>query len=214
MAAAVLICAAAIGGTVCASDNHRREVIVSRGIINYDNGKVIIDSADLMTLADEMDGLEVSFKSGIADTLAQIGTYIQPDGSISHNNKADIDPQQIAFGDLAVGILQSQSVAHLARTQGRNEKGPVYYKFAANNLLEVTENDTGMPVWIVPATEDNLTTQTAAWTDGHCLMGNGSDNYYFYQKGFIEGYADKLGATVEYRYDDTGRIESAELIFP
>lgn len=214
MTAAVLVCAAAIGSTAYASGGQRRGAIGSRGRIIYDNDQVIMDSADLITLADEMDGIEAAFKSCIADALAQIETYVQPDGSISHNNKADIDPRRIAFGDLVAGILQSQSVAHLARTQGRNEKGLIYYKFATNNLLEVTENDTGMPVLIVPATEENLTTQTAAWTNGHCLIGNGSDNYYFYQKGFIEGYAEKMGASVEYRYDDTGRIESAELVFP
>lgn len=211
--AAILVCTTVIGGKVCAAEVKRRDGIDSRGIINYDDGKVVIDSADLVALADEMDDLELSFKVGIADALAKIRTYIQPDGSISHDVKADIDPQQIVFGSLTDAILQTQSVSHLANTQASDESGLIYYKFAKNNILEVTGEDTGMPVFIVPATEDNLTAQTAGWVDGQCLAGNGSDNYYFYQKGFIEGYAKKIGAVVEYQYDDSGKIESAKLVF-
>ena len=214
MGAAILVCTAAIGSTVCAADVNRRDGIESRGTVNYDNGKVVINSADLVTLAGKMDGLELSFKTDVPGALAKIKTYIQPDGSVSHDVKADFDPQHIAFGSLIDAILQSQSVSHLANTQASDGSGRIYYKFARNNILEVTGEDTGMPVLIVPATEDNLTAQTAGWVDGQCLVGNGSDNYYFYQKGFIEGYAGKLGAAVEYQYDDSGEIESAVFIFP
>lgn len=214
MGAVILICTAAIGQTVCAAEGQRRDRLSSSGIINYDNGRVVINSADMVILANEMDELERAFKPDIADTLAKIGTYIQSDGSVGHDKEADIDPRQIVFGDFVAGILQSQSVSHLAGTQASDESGLIYYKFAKNNILEVTGEDTGMPVLIVPATEDNLSAQTAGWADGHCLAGNGADNYYFYQKGFIEGYAGKIGAAVEYQYDDSGKIESAELIFP
>lgn len=214
MVTAVLICSLIGGNMAHASYERRRDGISSRGAVNYDHGKVIIDSADLITLADETDILEASFKTDITDALAEMGTYIQQDGSISHDGRTDIDPRQIAFRNLEIGILKSQSVAHLADTQASDSRGPVYYRFEKNNLLEVTSADTGMPVLIIPATEDNLTAQTAAWVDGYSLVGNGSDNYYFYQKGFIEGYAGRVGAKVEYKYDDTGKIESAKLIFP
>ena len=213
MVLAILVCVTFSGSAVYASSGHRRDGISSRGAINYDQGGIVIDSADLITLADEMDELEGSFKTNIVDALDKIGTYMRQDGSISHTNRADIDPLQLAFRNLEAGILKSQSVAHLADTQASHGQSPLFYKFPHNNLLEVTDDDTGMPVFIVPATEDNLTVQTAGWVDGHCLAGNGSDNYYFYQKGFIEGYAAKIGATVEYQYDDTGKIKSANLIF-
>lgn len=212
--AAVLLCSLIVCGMVRASSERRRDGISSHGAINYGQGKVVIDSADLIILADEMDALETSFKTDIVDALAKIRTYMQPDGGISHEDKADIDPRRIAFRDLETGILKSQSVDHLAGTHASDTKGPIYYRFDKNNLLEVTADDTGMPVLIMPATEDNLTAQTAAWVDRHSLAGNGSDNYYFYQKGFIEGYAAKVGATVEYQYDDTGKMESATLSFP
>lgn len=214
MTATVLVCVSVIGTTVCAAGGHRRDEISSRGTIDYDNGTVVIDSADLTTLADEMDELETSFKTSAAKTLAQIGTYIQQDGGISYEEKQEIDPLKVAFGNYISGILRSQSIAFLADRQASDTKGPIYYKYEKNNLLEVTNVDTGMPVHIVPATADNLAVQTAAWVDGQCLAGNGFDNYYFYLKGFIEGYAAKMGATVEYQYDDTGKIESAKLVFP
>ena len=210
----VLTCITVVGRTVYASGEQRRGGIISRGAINYDHGRVVIDSADLITLADEMDNLEISYKSKITGTLADMKTYMQQDGSISHENREDIDSQKVAFHYLVSAVLQSQSVAHLSSTQASNIKGLIYYKFAKNNILEVTGNDTGMPVYIVPATEDNLSAHTAAWVNGQSLYGNGSDNYYFYQKGFIEGFAAKVGATVEYRYDDSGKIESARLIYP
>lgn len=211
--AMILFCSTAVG-TVRASAGHRRDVIKSHGIINYDNGRVVIDPADLRLLADETDHLETTYKTDIRDNLVKIGTYVWQDGSISHDNNTDVDARQIAFGSLVRGILQSQSVAHLANVQASDTGSPIYYKFEKNHLLEVTGSDTGMPVLIVPATEDNLSLQTAAWVDGQCLLGNGFDNRYFYLKGFTESYADRVGAAVEYQYDDTGKIESAKLIFP
>lgn len=210
----ILVSAVLASGTVYASEGHRRDSVYSRGTIDYDHGEVVINAGDLITLANETDELERRYKTGIADALAQIGTYIQQDGSVSHESKGDIDPCGIKFGKLILGILQSQSVRHLADIQASDTKGPVYYRYETNNILEVTGEDTGMPVYIMPATADNLTTQTAAWIDGRCIDGNGFDNYYFYQKGFIEGYAAKEGAAVVYQYDDTGKIESAKLVFP
>lgn len=210
----ILFSAVFMFDTVHASEGHRRDSIHSRGMIDYDHGKVVISARDLITLANETDELERIYKTGLADALGQIGTYIHRDGSISHESRGDINPSEIKFGTLILGILQSQSVRHLADIQASDTKGSVYYKYETKNILEVTGEDTGMPVYIVPATADNLTTQTAAWVDGRCLDGNGSDNYYFYQKGFIEGYAARVGADVIYQYDDTGKIESAELIYP
>lgn len=212
--AAVSICVTAVSTTVYASGGYRRNAIESRGAINYDRGKVVIDSIDFITLADEIDKLEISYKTDITDALAGIGTYIQQDGSTGHDVKVNIDPQQIAFRNLESGILQSQSVDSLAGRQASGTGGVIYYKYASQNILEVTTSNTGMPVYIMPAQEDNLSTQTAAWVNGHSLVGNGSDNYYFYQKGFIEGYAARVGATVEYQYDNTGKIESARFVFP
>lgn len=211
----VCCCTVFIGSTVSASANQRRNEIQSQGIINYDNGKVLVDTTDLLLLAEQMDDLELSFKEGLIDGLAGIGTYIQEDGSIDYDNKSeDIDPQQIVYSALTEGILKSQSVAHLSGIQASDEKGIIYYAREPNNILEVTHDNTAMPVFIAAAADDNLSSGTAAWVDGKCLVGTGADNYYFYQKGYIEGYAEKNGGTVEYTYDETGRMESAKITFP
>lgn len=211
---AVCFCTVLIGSTVSASANQRWSTIESRGIIDYDNGRVSVNAADLILLAEQMDDLEISFKEELADGLARIGTYIQEDGSIDHDNKSeDMDPQQIAYSALTTGILQSQSVAHLAGIQASDEKGSLCYAREPNSILEVTHENTGKPVFITAATEDNLASKTAAWVDGRCLVGTGADNFYFYQKGYIEGYAEKNGGTVEYTYDETGRMKSAKIIF-
>lgn len=211
---AVLSCIILIGSTALASTDQHRGMIRSKGIIDYANGKVIIDASDLTSLADQMDKLEISYKTALVDSLAQIGTYMQTYGSIDHRTRADIDPQRIRYEDFVTGIEKSQSVIHLVKTQAADTHGLVYYKFEKNNILEVTDKNTGMPVYIAPAITDNLSEQTAAWIDGQCMEGNGADNYYFYQKGFIEGYAAKIGAEVKYTYDDSGRIKSADLIIP
>ncbi len=209
----IILCIS-ISSTAAASTDQRRGSIQSKGVINYANGKVIIDSADLISLADQTDELEISYKTALTESLAQIGTYVRADGSIEHSSREEIDPQQVRYGDLTAGILQSQAVDHLADTQAADTNGNIYYAREVNNILEVTNDDTGMPVYISPALEDNLTADTAAWINGKCIVGTGADNYYFYQKGYIEGYAAKVGATVEYVYDDTGRVSSAKLIFP
>lgn len=203
-----------MGSTAVASAEQRRNSIQSKGIIDYENGKVIIDSSDLTGLADQIDELEISYKKALTDSLAQIGSYVRADGSIEHDNEEDINSQQIRYRDLTAGILQSQSVDYLSNTQATDSTGYIYYAREKNNILEVTDEDTGMPVYIMPGMEDNLTTDTAAWIDGKCIVGTGADAYYFYQKGYIEGYAAKVGATVEYIYDDTGKVSSAKLIFP
>lgn len=202
------------GSAVVASTEQRRSMIQSKGIIDYANGKVIMDSSDLTNLADQTDELEISYKKTLADSLVKIGSYVRTDGSIEHDKAEDIDSQQIRYGDLTAGILHSQSVDYLSDTQASDSSGYIYYAHEKNNILEVTNEDTGMLVYIMPGTEDNLTANTAAWIDGKCIVGTGADAYYFYQKGYIEGYAAKVGATVEYIYDDTGRVSSAKLIFP
>lgn len=203
-----------IDGTVSAATVRRRDEVKSKGIIDYGNGKVIINSSDLTSLADQTDELELSFKTAITDSLANIGTYMQQDGSINHDGEENIDPQRIKYSDLMTGISESQSVGHLADVQAADTKALIYYAREVNNILEVTHDNTQMPVLIAAVTEDNLTADTAGWINGECITGNGADNYYFYQKGYIEGYAAKLGATVEYTYDETGKVKSAKLILP
>lgn len=138
-----------MGSTAAASTDQRRSMIQSKGIINY-AGKVIIDSSDVTNLADQTDDLEISYKKALTDSLAQIGSYVRADGSMEHDKKEEIDPQQIRYSDLTAGILNSQSVAYLSDTQAADLTGYVYYAQSPNNILEVTNDNTGMPVYIMP----------------------------------------------------------------
>ena len=51
-----------MSSTVMAAADQRKNSIQSKGIINYANGKVIMDSSDLINLADQTDELEISYK--------------------------------------------------------------------------------------------------------------------------------------------------------
>lgn len=183
-------------GAADGTGGSRRDALRSCGAVVYGDGSIVLDSADLYMLADRMDEFEQQYGGDVCGALVQIGTEVGKDGSI------------------LAGILQSQSVAHLQAVQASAGAVPLYYRMEPNHLLEVTGEDTGMPVLIRPASADNLTAGTAAWVDGKCVMGNGEDSRYFYQKGFIEGLAQKVGADVEYQYDDSGKVCSATLLYP
>lgn len=140
----------------------------SKGIINYDSGKVVFDSSDLVKLADEIDNLDTGYKYEAVSALSKIDTYLKADGTIVHDKPAEaISPESVSkftIAQICEGIMQSQSVAHLA---DRN---------------------------IVPASENSLSAGCAAWVDGRLLIGNGGDNKENYNKGYEEGEASRPAA--------------------
>lgn len=97
---------------VSADTKRRRDLLVSHGIINYDNGTVIANAADLSLLADKTDDLGNAYSTAICRALNQIGTYFDAGGNVNHASQT---AQSVALscGQLAEGILQSQSVSHL-----------------------------------------------------------------------------------------------------
>ncbi|MDE6661801.1 MAG: hypothetical protein K2K46_00525 [Lachnospiraceae bacterium] len=140
----------------------------SKGIINYDSGKVVFDSSDLVKLADEIDNLDTGYKYEAVSALSKIDTYLKADGTIVHDKPDEtISPEnasKFTIAQICEGIMQSQSVAHLA---DRN---------------------------IVPASENNLSKGCAAWVDGRLLIGSGGDNEENYNKGYEEGKASRPAA--------------------
>ena len=91
-------------------DNVRKENIQSKGIIDYSSGEVVINSLDLIYLANEIDVLEHTYKKIILKYLNGINTYMTSDGSITH----DVVNSDVAyypkFEDLINGISLSQEV--------------------------------------------------------------------------------------------------------
>lgn len=196
----ILICVCIVGGSVLAEDGeyNRRNRIASKGVFNFSNNTVMLDSSDLTYLADEIDDLERTYKSSTMEALNRIGTfYTSTDGSISHNcddNHVSSDmAAELLFSDLYQGILKSQSVEHLAGVQAEDTDGnPLYYADQgageSHDLIRVTKNANDYPLFIQPANAKNLTAGTAAWVDGELIIGNGGDNTAYHDNGKNEGY--------------------------
>lgn len=153
----------------------------SKGIINYDSGKVVFDSSDLVKIADEIDNLDTGYKYEAVSALNKINTYLKADGTIVHD-KTDqtISPEyatKLTVAQICEGILKSQSVAHLADQN------------------------------IVPASENSLSEGCAAWVDGRLLIGNGNDNKENYSKGYEDGEASRPPAAC-YFLGSRSKVES------
>lgn len=101
-----------VDGTVSASENKRRNLITSRGVINYDNGKVTANAANLFTLADQTDALANAYTAAVYRALNDIGTYFDADGNVNHESQTAAS-LVLSCERLMEGILQSQSVDHL-----------------------------------------------------------------------------------------------------
>ena len=158
-----------------------RDSLNSKGIINYDSGKVVFDSSDLVKLADEIDNLDTGYKYEAVSALNSISTYFKADGTIVHDNEGEmILPEyasKLTVAQICKGILKSQSVDHLA------------------------DRD------IVPASENSLSKGCAAWVDGRLLIGSGGDNEENYNKGYEEGKASKPAAAC-YFLGTSSKVES------
>lgn len=142
----------------------RKDAISSRGVIDYADKTVVMDSSDFIRLADWIDGIDAAYEESTADmaeALKQIGTYFMADGSVTHESEKaagfDGNAVKLPYNKIREGILQSQSVAHLAEQQ------------------------------IGAAAAENLSRGTAAWVDGKLIIGNGADNDACYDKGYSAG---------------------------
>lgn len=102
------------GGAVAVSADRLRDSLNSRGTIDYDDGTVIVDAGDLLSLADHIDDLGDGYATMIYRALCCIGTYFDSEGNVNHEANKAVDPPYLSCEQLAAGILQSQSVGHLA----------------------------------------------------------------------------------------------------
>lgn len=91
-------------------DYVRKNKVKSKGMIDYAGGTVVMNSADLIYIANEMDIFENTYKYMILKYLNDIHTYMTADGSVTHN-VADSDASYFpTFGQLIKGISLSQEV--------------------------------------------------------------------------------------------------------
>lgn len=154
---AVLVIAGGLGICVKAQPDKRSANIKSSGIFEFDNGAAVIDTSDLTYLADEIDLLEDTYKTGTVKALNEIDTYFKADGSTTHiadENALNYENASVLpYNAILSGILNSQSIP-----EGNNG-----------------------------AVSGNLSRGTAAWVNGNLVVGNGADNDSFYNRGFSEG---------------------------
>lgn len=188
----------------------RKDKLRSKGTIDYGDGTVVIHSADLTYLADEIDILESSYKTNTVTALHNIGTYFNGEGSITYaRDGADSSVEsalRLPFSKLYEAIEKSQTVEHLAAQQAVNYAGmPLYYATEEDrnnqNICSVTTQENGFPLFIKAVSAANMTAGTAAWVDGEIVIGNGADNHDYYNQGYVDGYAAVVNAAqISYIY--------------
>ena len=171
----VIIAGLAAATSVTAQTGRRASNIKSNGNFDFNNGKVTIYSSDLIFLADEIDLLEDTYKTGVAEALDQIGTYFKSDGTSTHNrNESTVAPSDAAslpFGAIREGIVNSQSIP-TERT---------YTGTLPGQNAQTSGN-------ISAAQADQLSLGAAAWVEGNLIIGTGADNNTYYSQGSQDGY--------------------------
>lgn len=170
-----------------------RQLLQSDGRIVYQEGNhsVVLDSQDLYRIADRMD----LFKLGISRQLASLGTYLTTGEGIpmqtsdvlkvTHVSPAQeysVDPLTVDFNALLEGVAASQSVPADSSAYGY-EMGTTLYQTKEGVLTTVEDEAACAAVQIRPATAENLSAGTAAWVDGHLLLGTGEDNRHYFEQG-------------------------------
>lgn len=173
--AIVMIAGLAAATSATAQTGRRASNIKSNGNFDFDSGKVTIYSSDLIYLADEIDLLEDTYKTGVAEALDQIGTYFKSDGTSTHNrNESTVAPSEatsLPFGAIREGIINSQSI-------------PTERTYTGTLPGQATQTSGN----ISAAQADHLSLGTAAWVDGDLIIGTGADNNTFYTQGSQDGY--------------------------
>lgn len=97
------------GGSVSASVAKQRDKLDSHGIINYDNGRVLISASDLLILADRTNELADNYAALTCRALNKIGTYFDAEGNVNHEAQTG-DALTLGIEQLTEGIRQSQSI--------------------------------------------------------------------------------------------------------
>lgn len=181
-----------------------RSSLYSQGAVSYRNGteSVVIDSADLYTLADRLD----LFKVRTVEQLGVIGTYLsdnlegkpltsEADINALHQKPptgSETDPRSLSFDMIVKGIAKSQSIPTDPTDYGM-EAGTTLY-LGKDGKLYSSKQEGADEIHIRRATAENLSAGTAAWVDGHLILGTGDDNKAYHDLGYQEGADDRGGS--------------------
>lgn len=162
-----------------------RNALHSNGAFRYSQGEgsVVIDSADLYTLADRLD----LFKVRAAKQLEAMQTYLTRDsGGVAltgtdgvyavHSRPSagqEIDPLTLDFAAILEGIAVSQSIPADPAAYGMAADTQLYK--TPEGKLVTTASEGAEPVSIQAASAENLSAGMAAWVNGSLLLGTGED---------------------------------------
>lgn len=180
-----------------------RSSLRSQGTIRYQEGmeSVVIDSEDLYTLADRLD----LFKVRTVEQLGVIGTYLTKDsegtpltseaGIYAVHQKpeshSETDPLSLSFAAILEGIAASQTIPTDPAVYGMGS-GTTLYKDADGKLISGAQEG-AEEICIQAATAENLSAGTAAWVNGHLILGTGGDNKAYHDLGYQKGSDDRGG---------------------
>lgn len=182
LAMTMSICMAAVAAE---NPSATKNSLHSSGSIHYSQGEdsVIIDSADLYTLADQLD----LFKVRVAEQLEDMDTYLTKAGGgvpltsadgvcVVHNCPADgnmADPLSLDFAAVLEGVAASQSIPTDPESYGMSSSASLYKTW--DGRLTTIASEGVEDVSIQAATADNLSAGAAAWVNGRLLLGTGAD---------------------------------------
>lgn len=124
---------------------------------------IIIDNADLVTLAKATNELNTQFTDSLAAAVNNIGSVPQTDRVAAGAQ----------FSDLLSAITNSQAI-DTSESVYVLPNGTVTGDSTAEGVVETQ---------IAGATAENLTAGTAAWVDGQYIVGTGADNNSYYTEG-------------------------------
>ena len=199
--------------TVLASADMRRRLLNSHGVINYDNGKVTANAANLFALADETDVLGDTYATAICRALNEIGTYYDADGNVNHTAQT---AETIVLGckQLEEGILQSQSVEHLSAapvTEANITAGAAAWVNGRCIIGNGADNETAYQRGMgdgAAGNDDDMEIQythhshtgngQSGWGDGHVLYQSGNPGGCFRSVGHTHNEA---GSNCEYKVE-------------
>ena len=197
MLAMTMLLSACMVTTAASASAATKNSLRSQGAIRYQEGteSVVIDSADLYTLADRLD----LFKVRVAEQLGEIGTYLSRNPSGTQltsdegvyavhqkpSSSGEADPLSLSFETILEGIAASQSIPTDPAVYGMGA-GTTLYKGTDGKLYSSTQEG-AEEICIQAATAENLSAGTAAWVNGKLILGTGGDNKAYHDLGYQEG---------------------------
>lgn len=198
---AMLLTVLLLSGSVCmvaaAAENTSvtQNELRSQGAICYQDGAetVVIDAADLYTLAGTLD----LFKVRVAEQLGKQRTYLSRDASGVPLTKTDgiyvthlepkasekVDPANLSFHTLMEGMAASQTIPKDPEAYDMDPGTKLYRGKDGKLQIGQKQQEDAQEVYIHEATAKELSAGAAAWVDGKLILGTGDVNKTYHETG-------------------------------